>query len=225
MLDWLRKVAAPIVAIAVLGLASAAWADTVTYKTSGQFTAASGDSVGTTTTANDTLNSGSDKLIFTGNLLGSADTTNPNNDQPPLLNLGYSLGEFELKNALASHSFNPGDMFYLTITQIAPAGGTGNSQSNVSATINFSVSSSQTSGTVSLTFTNNNPVVLAGNIAYYIRPFTLKFGPSDPPAGGKATLKADIAAVPLPAAAWIGMMLFGGLGAAKKLRGRKETLA
>jgi len=206
MLRWIRSLAAPMVAIALLGLApGATHAVPITFSTSGVFTAAGTDSTGPATHLQ--TNPANLQLDFTG----AASLTYPLNS------LNVPLGSFELFSPGGSAVFNAGDSFALTITQTDPVG-VGITSSTVVGSV-VSTAGLDT-GTLSLAFAPN-PILING-IGYVINPFFLSTL-FNQPGGATGTLTASVGPsfVPLPAAAWAGMALMGFVGANKVRRSRQ----
>ena len=210
MFRWLGAVAPPLVAIALFLLPSAAQAVTVNYTTSGAFTAGPGDSVNGSG-ALVAAGSGETILSFVGNLSGTANTPATNR----------SLGKFTLDFGAATEAFSTMSSFALTINQTLPSALGGSTSSPIIGSVVYS-GGLTSAGSVSLVF-SPNPVII-DNIAYVINPFTLVFDANQPGAV-TGTLTASILAVPLPAAAWGGMALFGVLGGAKLRRSRQSVMA
>ena len=211
MFRWFGAVAPPLVAVALLVLPSAAQAAPVTFSTSGAFTAVAPDSG----TGTNVLTTGSGATLTYQNVVNSFV------DAALLPVSQVSLGTFSFNLNNASGTFAPGDEFTLTITQSDPGGGPESSSAFVTGSIVALSAPSSDSGGVSMVF--DGPIII-GQVGYFIDPFTLQWG-GNLPGTASGTLYATVAAVPLPAAAWGGMALFGVLGGVKLRRSRQSMMA
>jgi len=183
---------AMVISIAAVRPASAAVVD---YSTTGVFSSSSSD----------TSTSGADSLTYSA-------VTSTGNLTPTII----SLGEFKLTGA-ESDTFT--DSFTLTISQIAPASGTG----DFSATLAGSLTVSGGSESSSVTATFSTTTLDIAGVTYTLLSNPV-FVPDPLSNGGRVTIEAQItSAVPVPAAVWSGMGLIG-LIAAGKLR-RFSSLA
>jgi hypothetical protein len=178
----------PVLALAfalaiIMSLAAVrpASAATVDYTTTGVFTS-SGTNVST---------SGTSTVTY-------GDLTSDNNDTPTII----SLGSLTLAGTTTS-SFS--DSFTLTVDQLSPSTGSATLSSTLAGTL--TVNGSKSSSSVKVTFASSSFTI--GGVKY-----TLLTNPIDIPNpnsnGGTATIQAEItSAVPVPAAVWGGMGLFG----------------
>ncbi len=220
MLRWLRQLAPPVVAIALIGFAPiAAKAALVTYSTSGVFTAAGTDNASV---------SGDDSHLETASAQTTLDYLHKGPTNLNTLPSGsVSLGTVTMNASAASQLFDAGDLFTLTIKQTFPGNVNGSSSASIVGSVTFTPATSggTDAGTLSLAF-SPNPVVLNG-IYYLIKPFNLNFS-VDQPGGAVGTIQATVAAVPLPQTATMGIALIGcvgGIGAWRRMKSEDGVLA
>ena len=184
------------VLLAVLCTAHSASAVSVQYST-----------IGTFGSTNTTASSGG-SLSFVGVVLATV-------NEPSLA----SLGEF---HATGTTETFVNESFTLDIFQLLPGSGNG----SLVGTLTGKLQTSQ-SGLV-LTFSSSSTVISSLNqpdVTYALFPGpVLGIAPSTTNSG-VTTVNAQISAVPLPAAAWGGMALFGVLGGAKLRRSRQSVMA
>ena len=180
-----------VAVLAVMAILSPmASASSILFSTTGQF-GAGGSSV----------NSGDTAVTFTGRTL--ADLQIDAGD--------FSFTSFGLFSVVSPDAvFDSFDTtFTLTVEQFAPMLGMASFPA-----AEFSGKIKLDNSQLSLTFAPNS-VVTIGDVTY--RPRNVVYDMASPSTGGETTLQGmvEVAAVPLPAAAWGGMSLLGLLGAAK----------
>jgi len=183
------------VAILVAASPPTASAVTVTYSTTGTF--------GNTSTST------SGNLTFVG--------ANGSVNEPTV----SSLGTFQASAGSQTFVNTP---FTIDIFQLLPGVGTGTLVGSLTGLLN-----TNQSGTF-LTFTSPTASITAGGYVTTYLAFPTAIIPSTINAGaglGVSTVQGSItsAVIPLPAAAWGGMALFGVLGGAKLRRSRQSVMA
>ena len=199
-----------LAALLVMVTAQSALADNVEFTTSGAFSGpkASGAVLGSTNVK--TGLTGTSTLTYFGETAGSAPADG--------IVHAISLGSFTLSGAITlpkkeTDSFDGG--FTLTINQTQPTGGSGSDTSTVTGTVIGS------NGTLGVLFDTGS--ITIGSALYSIEDVNF-FAIGNQTVSGTviATPVARPAAVPVPAAAWGGMALFGVLGGAKVRRRRRR---
>ena len=146
--------------------ATGAFADTVTYTTSGCFTG--GQAVGSC--PGNTLANGGAVVSFvtTGGSVGTP--------------TGTSLGTIHMTDSGVAGTFT-GDTFTLTINQTTPSSGTGSSSASISGTI-----TTNSDGSMSLNFVPT--IITIGNIGYFLQTSYILNNPSVN--GGNTTIQAFV---------------------------------
>jgi len=220
MTSWIKRLVFPVAAIAMFAMVSSARADTVTYSTSGGFTAAGSDSVDIFGVLHNAV--GNMDLSFAGTAATTSD---------PLTATFQTLGNFTMHTNVPSSgspaSFNSGDTFTLTLTQLLPPGlSSQTSTATITGSVQF-VSSpvpNSNSGTVILHFTQNPVYITALNgltYSYLLHDVNMNFTSGRPSLVG-GTLSADISVVPLPATAGTGLAMILCLGGLRIVRSRRS---
>jgi hypothetical protein len=208
MMSWLKRLAAPVAAVALFGLLSVAEvkADTISTTSTGTFTAA-----GTDVASGSTIKTASGNTVLT--YVGAADFSLD-------LEKVITLGEFTLTSSITSgtgEKFSNNDDFNLTITQVVTPPGTVGSGTSVG---DFKAIGTIKVGSGGEQIVNFQPgTVLIGGKSYELIDVTIS-GPT-PLGPGHGLLQATLTnptAVPLPAVAWVGLSLLGGLGGARGLK-------
>jgi hypothetical protein len=231
MVSWLKRFAAPIAVIAFLGMPAASKAETVTFSTTGSFSAAGSDTIGTasfgTTTYADSLLAGGGQnldLAFTGA------TNAPTGQTTPVV---VTLGTLSLIGGGQNQSFANGDQFTLHIDQSTPGIGGGDSTADITGNISFTsvaFTNGVDSGVLTLHF-NTNPVLVTStgtSISYQLADVNYTVANLNQPFKADITLSGYAAAVPLPSTAWMGLGLLGCVGSAgafKSIRRRGDVLS
>jgi len=244
MFRWLKRIAAPVAAIAMLGLASvAAKADSVSYHTVVFFTQAGTNSTlgGAPVTSGVNASSGFTSLLGTGALTG--DFVTAVSEANPLTyidSMGESPATFGhfLMNGATAGMFD-GAKIQIDVYQDAtsPLPGVGSAAgSNLflgSATATFRANFVR--DIVVLTFDNPVSFTLPGTAGGGFPPnvvYRIDTNQTISPNGtgvltGTTEISGGVAEAPLPATANIGLSLLGGvavLGGLKKLRDRRMGL-
>jgi hypothetical protein len=222
-LPRVRARAGAVPLLAALGLLlffnRPAHADPVAFSTSGGFSVDSMLSSDSTANSAQTLKSADGKLqLDFAQTSSSGDTSN-------LLDQPFPLGNFTLSWTAGGGGFAlAGDSFTMTITQSTPGVGTGSSSATVTGTL--TQTGRNENATVTLSF-GTDPILITtpGALTSYALDFNpLTFGGVNLTQNGsiQTSLNAYVtvvpAPVPLPAAAWGGLALFGVLGGGYKLR-------
>ena len=204
----MRKAVFAVVVLAMM-TASMAKAESVTYVTGGSFA-----NPNTGFTISNALAPGGISTIHDGTVTGSTITfTGITNDAdtPSDIPLGIFMTSVPLtKGEIDAYN---GTTFTLTIDQITPAGGIGTILGTLSGTLRRGVTGS---GASTLALDWGGASLKLGNVTYT---------PADLGIAGASfttptTLQGNIAAVPVPAAAFGGMGLFALIGSSKLLRRR-----
>jgi hypothetical protein len=208
MVSWLKRLVAPVAAVAILGLAStAALADSVvSYTTSLTFTS-SGTNV---------LDTGDYSLTFNSAVVANLSLTR-NGVVPLGTAVAANFGTFST-NADSFEAFN-GQEFSFSVLQTDPAT-TDNNPFGLQGTVTGFVAFDELAQVTVLHF-NSTPSFVIGD--------GLGFPPSvhytinqdqtiDNQTPGFTNIRGTVAAVPLPGVALAGMALFGCVGGLRKNR-------
>jgi hypothetical protein len=211
-----------MIAALLLGLmVSVASASTVNvqFSTAGTFTAGGnaalvGNSLVWTDVGGDTLT-----LSFAG--------SNVNINAPTTVELGvFSVAFGYGGDGTFNHLITAGSSFDLAITQTVPVGGPGNTGGNIGTLLlSGQIIAPTPTGGLNVVFAPTS--LTLGLVTYELAvpasgKFSIAITPDNPQV---STLKADVTAIPLPAAAWAGMALFGAIGAARVRRSMKMKKA
>jgi len=235
MLGWLKRVAAPVFAVALLGMAPAAMAAPVTFTVGSSFTNAGSDTIvgagglpfnapggGTVNLPAGTIVSGDDQIAvqFVANPLVPGGVFNVN--EPALVTLGELVLNTDVLAADPSSGFDAGSTFNLAFTFNSPVGGLpGLTSSTISGSILFSAPGGfpENNGTLTIDFAPN-PIFIntAGGVFRVDLADVVLQVQTGSPNDDSVTIRARVSAVPLPGVAWAGIALLSGFGGARGLK-------
>lgn len=197
--------------LALAAFTQAASAATIVYSTSGEFFTAGGTSLGTSVTSN------GNTLSF----VGQSTTTRTDDINGTFFGVNFGTLALTGNTPTAALSDFSNLRFVLTIDQDVPTNQNGTIPDAPTRAIvqgGITGTAPNLSGGITVTFGDNNTTI--GGVTYVVA------DPQSRDAGQSAAIlgTASLSVIPLPAAAWGGMALFGLVGALKARRSSTPAL-